>query len=163
MRIARSIDIPSGATLSNLYREHKIEYPKFFKMDTLCKLGFLASELLLEGDADRFEPREDRAVLMFSRNGCMTNDINYEKTMADYPSPSLFVYTLPNIITGEVAIRNKYKGETSAFLLEEYDEGRMWAIVEEAFQDSVTTSAIVGWIDCRSESEWTCKAYLIER
>ena len=30
-----------------------------------------------------------------------------------YPSPALFVYTLPNIVTGEIAIRNKYYGETS--------------------------------------------------
>lgn len=162
MRITRSIDIPTGISLSDLYREHKIEYPKFFKMDTLCKLGFLASELLLEGDKDRFEPREDRAVLMFSRNGCFCNDLNYEKTTGDYPSPSLFVYTLPNIITGEIAIRNKYKGETSAFLMEGYDQAHIMAVVEEALQDTVTTSAIVGWIDCRSESEWTCKAYLVE-
>lgn len=163
MRIVRNIEIPTGITLSDLYREHRIEYPKFFKMDNLCKLGFLATELLLEDDTDRFELREDRAVLMFSRNGCLANDLNYEKTMGDYPSPSLFVYTLPNIITGEIAIRNKYKGETSAFLLDEYDEARIWAVVEEAFQDTVTTSAIVGWIDCRSESEWTCKAFLVER
>ncbi len=163
MRIIRSIEIPGGSSLAGLYREHKIEYPKFFKMDTLCKLGFLATELLLEGDSDRFEPREDRAVLMFSRNGCLANDINYEKTMGDYPSPSLFVYTLPNIITGEIAIRNKYKGETSAFLLEEYDEECIRAVVEEAIQDTVTTSAIVGWIDCRSESDWTCKAFLVEK
>lgn len=162
MRITRRIDIPTGISLSDLYRGHKIEYPKFFKMDTLCKLGFLAAEMLLEGDTDRFEPREDRAVLMFSRNGCLVNDINYEKTTGDYPSPSLFVYTLPNIITGEIAIRNKYKGETSAFLMEEYDENRILAVVEEAFQDTVTTSAIVGWIDCRSENDWTCKAYLVE-
>ena len=93
---------------------------------------------------------------MFSRNGCLANDINY-------PSPSLFVYTLPNIITGEIAIRNKYKGETSAFLLEEYDEECIRAVVEEAIQDTVTTSAIVGWIDCRSESDWTCKAFLVEK
>ena len=36
-----------AALLTELYRAHIGDYPKFFKMDTLCKLGFVASELLL--------------------------------------------------------------------------------------------------------------------
>ena len=36
-----------AALLTELYRSHIGDYPKFFKMDTLSKLGFVASELLL--------------------------------------------------------------------------------------------------------------------
>ena len=36
-------------------------------------------------------------------------------------------------------------------------------IVEEAFQDRTTRSAIVGWIDCRSDTDWTCELSLIEK
>lgn len=52
-----------------LYRRYAGGYPKFFKMDPLCRLGFVASELLLDGEAERFTPREDRAVVLFTRSG----------------------------------------------------------------------------------------------
>ena len=163
MKVCKTITIPGNASLSALYAEKVGNYPKFFKMDTLSKLGFLATELLLEGEAERFVPREDRAVLLFSRNGSVCDDGHFAQTMEDYPSPSLFVYTLPNIIAGEIAIRNNYRGETSAFVLERYDPEQITRIVEEAFQDRTTCSAIVGWIDCRSDTDWTCELSLIEK
>ncbi len=154
--------IPAGASLPELYRKWAGDYPKFFKMDTLSKLGFLLAEMLVQGEPGRFSPREDRAVLVFSRAGSFTDDGHYAASMADFPSPALFVYTLPNIVTGEIAIRNKWAGETSAFVLEEYDKEWMRELVKEAFQDPVTRSAFVAWIDCRSDEDWTAEAWLIE-
>ena len=52
-----------SAMLTELYRAYIGDYPKFFKMDTLSKLGFVASELLLQAEGKvRFEPCENRAV-----------------------------------------------------------------------------------------------------
>ena len=163
MRILRQLEIPCGTDLAALYREKAGDYPKFFKMDTLSKLGFLLTELLVEGEPDRFTPREDRAVVVCSRNGCLCNDRHYADSMADFPSPSLFVYTLPNIVTGEIAIRNKYGGETSAFVLESFDREAFAGLVESVFQDRVTRSAVACWIDCRSDKDWEAMGYLIER
>ena len=77
----------------------------------------MASELLLQAEgAERFVPREDRAVVFFNRSASLQADTAYQATIQDpdnfYPSPAAFVYTLPNIVTGEIAIRNKYFGET---------------------------------------------------
>ena len=121
-----------GALLTELHRTCVGDYPKFFKMDTLCKLGFVASELLLQAEgAPRFEPREDRAVVFFNRSASLQADTAYQATIQDpenfFPSPAAFVYTLPNIVTGEIAIRNKYYGETSFLVLEEYDESNFEA------------------------------------
>lgn len=154
------VSIPSGANLTAIYRELVGDYPKFFKMDTLCKLGFLLTEMLVKDDEGRFQPREDRAVLVFSRNGCLANDINFAKSMEDFPSPALFVYTLPNIVAGEIAIRNKYEGETSAYVLEKYDRSLIDKTVSQAFLDRITRDAIVAWIDCLSDSEWTAEAWI---
>ena len=159
----KQVSIPSGANLGALYRELAGDYPKFFKMDILSKLGFLLTEMLVKGEEDRFHPREDRAVLVFSREGCVANDRHYAASMADFPSPALFVYTLPNIVAGEIAIRNKYEGETSAYVLENYDEKRLWALVKEAFQDRITQSAVVAWIDCPSDTAWQADAWLVSR
>lgn len=159
----KHVNIPSGANLSALYRQLSGDYPKFFKMDVVSKLGFLLTEMLVGDEEGRFQPREDRAVLVFSREGCVANDRHYADTMADFPSPALFVYTLPNIVTGEIAIRNKYEGETSAYVLEKYDEKQLWALVREAFQDRSTQSAVVAWIDCPSDSVWQADAWLASR
>ena len=159
----KQVSIPSGANLTALYRELAGDYPKFFKMDTLSKLGFLLTEMLVGEEADRFRPREDRAVLVFSREGCVANDCHYQDSMADFPSPGLFVYTLPNIVSGEIAIRNKYAGETSAYVLEKYDQKLVDALVRQAFQDSVTTSAIVIWADCPRDDAWEARGWLVKR
>ena len=155
------VSIPSGANLTALYREMVGDYPKFFKMDTLCRLGFLLMEMLLKDEAGRFTPREDRSVLIFSRNGCLANDLDYAKSMEeDFPSPALFVYTLPNTVAGEIAIRNKYEGETSTYVLEEFDRAVIDSVVRQAFQDDITRDAIVAWIDCPDSENWTACAWI---
>ena len=73
------------------------------------------------------------------------------------------MYTLPNIITGEIAIRNKYEGETSAYVLERFAPETFVALVEQAFQDTVTASALCGWVDCRADDDYTAFAFLVER
>jgi 3-oxoacyl-[acyl-carrier-protein] synthase-1 len=159
----KHMSIPSGADLGALYRQVAGDYPKFFKMDVLSKLGFLLTEMLVADETDRFQPREDRAVLVFSREGCVANDRHYAASMADFPSPALFVYTLPNIVAGEIAIRNKYAGETSAYVLESYDLPLIRDLVGQAFEDGRTESAFVAWIDCRSDNEWTADGYLVDK
>lgn len=157
-----------GSTmLTELYREYVGDYPKFFKMDTLSKVGFIASELLLNAEEDRnFEPREDRAVIFFNRNASLQADTHYQSTIQNpenfFPSPAAFVYTLPNIVTGEIAIRNKYFGETSFMVIDDFDEKIIRKNLENAFQDPVTKSIIGGWVDCSDEEHFEADIFLIE-
>ena len=155
-----------AALLTELYRTHVGDYPKFFKMDTLCKLGFVASELLLQAEgAERFVPREDRAVILFNRNASLQADTAYQKTIQDpenfYPSPAAFVYTLPNIVTGEIAIRNKYYGETSFFVIEDNDPHLIERQLQNAFQDPQTQSILGGWLDCSDENHFEAELFLL--
>jgi 3-oxoacyl-[acyl-carrier-protein] synthase-1 len=159
----KQVSIPCGADLTQIYRQEVGDYPKFFKMDVLSRLGILLTERLVAGEEGRFQPREDRAVLVFSREGCLANDRHYVESMKDFPSPALFVYTLPNIVSGEISIRNKYAGETSAFVLEKYDEEAIFALVRQAFQDPVTRSAVVIWADCASDTQWDARGWLVNR
>lgn len=157
-----------SALLTELYRNHIGDYPKFFKMDTLSKLGFIASELLLNIEGNRsFEPREDRAVILFNRNASLQADTHYQSTIQDpehfFPSPAAFVYTLPNIVTGEIAIRNKYFGETSFIVIDDYDEQIIMKNLDIAFQDPVTTSIIGGWVDCSDEEHFEARIFLMEK
>jgi hypothetical protein len=153
--------------LTEVYRKGINDYPKFFKMDALSKLGFIATEMLLKDEPGRFVPREDRAVVFLSRCGSLCDDVNYQKTISDannyFPSPSVFVYTLPNIVTGEVAIRNKYFGETCSIITEKLDAGTLVHTISDAFQDEATTSVIGGWLDCEDEEHFLACLLLTEK
>jgi 3-oxoacyl-[acyl-carrier-protein] synthase-1 len=151
--------------LTNLYRLLEIDYPKFFKMDNLSKLGFLASELIFQEDESRFVPREDLAIICFNRSSSLEADTLYQTTIQDnenyFPSPSVFVYTLPNIVTGEIAIRNKLYGETSFYICKEFDAEQIFRTVSNAFQDKITRSVLAAWVEY-FEEKWEVFMMLIE-
>ena len=163
------MDFPSygNALLTEIYRSKVKDYPKFFKMDALCKLGFLGSELVIQDEnTNRFVPREDRAVILFNRSGSLNADVNFQATLQPddfFPSPALFVYTLPNIITGEIAIRNKYLGETSFYVLEKKDSETIASQIVASFQDNITKSVIGGWVDCVDENNFEAVMFLCYR
>ncbi len=101
----------------------------------------------------------------FKRNTSLHADRSFQATIADaedfYPSPSVFVYTLPNIVTGEIAIRNKYHGESEFILLPEKSETAMNQAVERALMDKETTSVLVGWVEALSEEEYEAEMELV--
>ena len=154
----------STASIAGLYREFVGDYPKFYKMDSLCKLGFIGAELLLKGiDA---EEKENAAIIMFNRNGSLITDRNYQKTIADdnyFPSPALFVYTLANIVTGEIAIRNKIYGETSLYVLDSQDSDLMNDIVNNTYLTSSPSFILTGWVDYDDENNYEAKLKLVTK
>lgn len=149
--------------LTSLYRQMIGNYPKFYKMDGLSRLGFVASEILLnaeKGDTDveRREEEgllEERAIIFFNHFSSIASDRNYKESINDkdnyFPSPSIFVYTLPNIVTGEIAIRNHFHGETSFFILPDKDERMMEEILQASCRDAQSKSFLTGWIDYEDE------------
>jgi 3-oxoacyl-[acyl-carrier-protein] synthase-1 len=151
-----------GTFLTALYRSLKIDYPKFFKMDSLSKLGFLASELVLRDEAPRFVPREDVAIICFNRSASLATDTLYQATIRReggyYPSPSTFVYTLPNIVAGEIAIRNKFLGETSFYISEEWDPQQALRAATHVLCEERTRAVLTAWVECFEE---TCEAFMM--
>lgn len=151
-------DDGGGDILTRIYKQRIGGYAKFYKMDMLSRLGFVATELLLglETDGERFVERADRAVVMFNRTSSLHTDKAFAEGVRDtdnyYPSPSAFIYTLPNIVTGEVAIRNMYHGETSFYMMRERNEAAMERIIEATFADSATKSVVGGWVDFENET-----------
>lgn len=154
--------------LNYLYKNRIGDYPKFYKMDGLARLGFVASELILAQEGQkRFVNDERRAVLFFNKYGSVHADMEYLKTISDeanfYPSPSEFVYTLPNIVNGEISIRNGYRGETCFYILPEKDERRINEILQTSFLDSNVDSVLAGWIEYRSDEDFEAELFIIEK
>lgn len=139
--------------LTFLYKQMIGNYPKFYKMDGLSRLGFVASEILL--NAEKGETDKERAIIFFNHSSSIASDRNYKESINDknnyFPSPSIFVYTLPNIVTGEIAIRNHFHGETSFFILPDKDERMMEEILQASCRDDQSKSFLTGWIDYEDE------------
>lgn len=176
-----------ASILSAIYKQYIGNYPKFYKMDQLCKLGFVASELLLQAETEILEnkstvaakqtdeamvssekmARQDRAVVLFNHSSSVDADRKYMATISDkddyFPSPSVFVYTLPNIVTGEIAIRNKYQGETSFYILPKRNDKQMEEVLQTTFCDSQTQSILTGWIDYEDTSHFEAELWIVER
>src|SRR4051794_30659809 len=86
--------------LSDVYERFVKNYPKFYKMDRLSKLGFLATELLLAHLPWIKEVKKEQvAILVQTAQGSLDTDLHYIQNIQDpndyFPSPSVFVYTLP--------------------------------------------------------------------
>ena len=146
---------PTADELVELYRKEVGDYPKFFKMDPLSRLGFIASELLLKK-----APKADYGVLLFNRSSSMVDDIAFQQTIHDranwFPSPALFVYTLPNIVTGEIAIRNHFLTETNFMVL---DAPRADIMAEQIAIAAQYGPQLSGW--CETAADGTNTAALI--
>lgn len=139
--------------LTSLYKQMIGDYPKFYKMDGLSRLGFVASEILL--NAEKGETDKEKAIIFFNHSSSIASDRNYKESIKDkdnyFPSPSIFVYTLPNIVTGEIAIRNHFHGETSFFILPDKDKKMMEEILQASCRDVQSKSFLTGWIDYEDE------------
>ena len=70
--------------LVELYRRYVKDYPKFFKMDTLSRLGFIAAELVLQDQ--RVE-----AVILANRSASIKNDTDYLATITGENAFRLYV------------------------------------------------------------------------
>lgn len=163
-----TIAVESDKMLTELYKRCIGSYPKYYKMDRLSQLGFVASELLLTQERPRRQQCSDRAVVLFNHTSSVWVDREYEQSIATdgegyFPSPSLFVYTLPNIVCGEIALRNGYHAETSFYIIENKNESIMHSILTSTFIDKSIQSILTGWIDYEDDQHFEAELKLIKR
>ena len=148
-----------GTSLTDIYKQEIGNYPKFYKMDILSRLAFVTTELLRKGPHTT-DNGQQTPIILFNHSSSVVADRQFLDTIKDaenfFPSPSVFVYTLPNITTGEVAIRHHLCGETSFYILPDKDEALMKQILEASLAGTSATSVISGWIDAESETSYEC-------
>lgn len=132
----------------NAYRHFSISYPKFHKMDNLSKLGFLASEILLKNlDLTKYEP-ERIAINIINKNSSIDTDIKYNNLLQKgTSSPAIFVYSLPNIMIGEICIRHKIKGDNLIFISDKYDTELNFSYTSSLFNTNIADVSICGYVD----------------
>ena len=144
--------------LKEAYKFLNISYPKFHKMDALCKLGILATEMLFENQ----EIAGDTALVFSNSASSLETDKQHEKLMETIVSPAVFVYTLPNIVLGEISIKHNLQSENAFFISDKFN-ARLLTDYSEILLDSVKASAVVcGWIEWKN-AEYDVFLCLISR
>lgn len=156
-----------GAFLKSVYKHYEIKYPKYFKMDNLCKLAFVASEIVLQGNEHikDLDPTKVGVILQNSHSSLDT-DQKYYETIKDksnyFPSPAVFVYTLPNVMIGEICIRNKFQGENTCFIAKQFDPEFVSEYVNELMDKNKVDACITGWVDYM-DGDYCAMLFLVEK
>ena len=159
-------ELSAADFLKAAYKHLNPAYPKFYKMDSLCKLAFIASEALLKANpvAQKYAA-EDIALLIANSASSLEIDTEHQRTITDagnyFPSPAVFVYTLPNILIGEIAIRNQLKGENGFFIFDTFDAPFMNSYIESVLNTGRAQCCIAGWIDFY-ENRYDAFLYTVE-
>jgi len=138
--------------IKSLYKKRETGYPKFYKMDNLGKLGFLTAEIVLSNSRwqDHYA-KEEFGVVMFNSSSSLDTDYLYQETIRDknnyFPSPSVFVYTLPNIMIGEICIRHRINGENFFLVTKKFDPAAMIDIVSLMSEQEKIRACLCGWVE----------------
>jgi hypothetical protein len=137
--------------IKTIYRQEEISYPKFHKMDSLSKLGLLSAGLLLKASDINKYSEEEVGVVLSNSSSSLETDLAHQNSIKDpshyFPSPSVFVYTLPNIVIGEICIKFKIKGENAFLISETFDAELICGYVTEMMERGRTKACLCGWVE----------------
>lgn len=122
---------------------------KFYKMDDLSKLGYIATAYLLK-DELKVEPLKI-GIILSNAAASLDTDRKHQQIIDEggdsAASPAVFVYTLPNVATGEICIHHKIQGENTFFIEQSYAPEKLKKYAQLAMQDTSLTHCIVGWCE----------------
>jgi hypothetical protein len=146
--LARETELPFTDFIKSAYDLNAASYLKFFKMDDLCKLAFVASETLLKNRKLSEQYGSENVSLVFAnKSSSLDTDIKYYQTVKEFPSPSLFVYTLPNIMLGEISIRQKFKGKNAFFIFQAFQADFLCNYATRLINDQKAKAVVIGWVE----------------
>ncbi|GBF19582.1 MULTISPECIES: hypothetical protein [Arenibacter] len=146
------------------YKKMDTNYPKFFKMDDLSKLGFLASDILLKPTIQDSEMPKNIALVFSNSASSLPTDRKHQESIADkenyFPSPAVFVYTLPNICLGEISIKHRLYSENSFFIFNHFNAEYLHDYASSLIESEKADEVLCGWINCDVE-DYEAFLYLV--
>lgn len=137
------------------FKRLNLGYPKFYKMDSLSKLGFIAAELICQQTDLHLYDKNRVGIVLANSSSSLDTDLVHQQSIHDhsqyFPSPSVFVYTLPNIMIGEICIRHQLKGENAMLISERFDSRQLFSYVNNLFQHQQVDICLTGWVELLKE------------
>ncbi|MCX6328469.1 MAG: 3-oxoacyl-ACP synthase [Bacteroidia bacterium] len=156
-----------GEFSASIYKHFTISYPKFHKMDNLSKLAFLSVELLSGSKKSDHKYKGDEiGIILMNSSSSLDTDRHHQDTIIDrsnyFPSPSVFVYTLPNVAIGEISIRHKIFGEGNFFVMEKFNPQFIVSYIQQLFYNEIIKCCIAGWVEIDG-NDYESVVFLIEK
>ncbi|GGG35438.1 hypothetical protein GCM10010976_03920 [Bizionia arctica] len=148
------------------YKAQNTKYPKFFKMDHLSKLAFIAADVLLKEQNIDIEKENNMALVFSNKASSLDTDLMHQKAIQHkdnyFPSPAVFVYTLPNICLGEISIKYKLYSENSFFIFEYFNAAHLFTYTNSLLETDKATSALCGWVELEGDN-YEAFLYLVSK
>ena len=111
-------------------------------MDNLSKLAFIAADVLLKEESEK-----DVGLVLSNKSSSLDTDRKHQESIKDYPSPAVFVYTLPNICLGEISIKHKLYSENSFFLFDEFNPEALHTYANSLIDEQKSKKVLCGWVN----------------
>ena len=151
--------------IKNAYKFLQTDYSKFFKMDNLSKLAFLAADVLLK--KENLNEEENNIALIFSNKASsLDTDRKHQAAIENdaeyFPSPAVFVYTLPNICLGEISIKHRLYSENSFFIFDRFNAEHLQLYANSLLRSGKAEKVLCGWVDL-DENSYDAFLYLVEK
>jgi hypothetical protein len=106
------------------------------------------------------------ALVLANNSSSLDTDMKYQKSISDaenyFPSPAVFVYTLPNICMGEISIRHQLKSENSFFIFDAFNPVFMMNYTNVLLESNKAEKVLCGWVEYFDE-EYKAFLYLVGR
>ena len=152
-----SMEARGSALVTEIFKKYLADGSRFFKMDLYSRLAYVGTTLLAKDALEGVNP-EDVALFIFTLNGSVLADRKHLSTFSNpdefYPSPAVFINTLPNVVLGEIAVRNNIKGGTTLVMLPDRDETTIDRILEASLSATRPSVMICGWVDCDAQDSF---------
>ncbi|MBP0905254.1 3-oxoacyl-ACP synthase [Mariniflexile gromovii] len=149
------------------YKQQNTNYPKFFKMDNLSKLAFLTADILLKNENLNPEETNDIAMVFSNKASSLDTDRKHQDSIQNkenyYPSPAIFVYTLPNICIGEISIKYKLYSENSFFIFNGFNASHLCSYTKSLISSNKATQVLCGWVEFDDEDNYEAFIYLVAK
>ncbi|MCF1190195.1 3-oxoacyl-ACP synthase [Mangrovimonas sp. AS39] len=161
-----SQDGPFSEFIKLGYKQCGVAYPKFFKMDDLSKLALVAADILLKHEGVQPENEENIALIFSNKASSLNTDRSHQESIQNkdnyYPSPAVFVYTLPNICLGEISIKYKLYSENSFFIFDNFNAEHLYHYSQSLIQSKQAEKVLCGWVDVDNDT-YEAFLYLVSK
>lgn len=153
--------------LASAYRSNGVNYPKYFKMDNLAKASILGAHYIFSEIEEKIQAKsENISICLSNSSSSLDTDLKHLKSVEDpsnfFPSPAVFVYTLPNIGLGEICIKYKIKGENCFYVFEKFNAEFLKQKTQISFAEGNTEMMLAGWTELL-ENEIDILLFLVEK
>ncbi|MDX1316276.1 MAG: 3-oxoacyl-ACP synthase, partial [Xanthomarina gelatinilytica] len=111
--------------------------------------------------------KENNIALVFSNKAAsLDTDISHQKAIQHkdnyFPSPAVFVYTLPNICLGEISIKYKLYTENSFFIFERFNAEHLFSYTNSLLETNKAKSVLCGWVELEGDN-YEAFLYLVSK